>query len=429
LGLTNSSFNSPCVDASGNAVGDATLRLLSQCPGAGYDVNSAFQPALVPFDLSRGGTLFHFRGAATVKQQAAYLQDQITVSTLTLQLGLRADNYDGLSQAAAIEPRAGISYQVKPTGTVLRAGYGREFETPYNENLILSSSTGAGGLATNVFGAAAARPLLPGRRNHFTAGFEQAVGKWLVIDADYFWKFTTHAFDFDTLFNTPVAFPIEWAKSKIDGAAISVKMPEHRGFSFVSVMGHTRARFFNPENGGIIFNSPIPAGAFRIDHDQAFQQTTTVFYNFLKRFGGFGSLTWNYESGEVAGAVPDYATALTFTADEQQQIGLFCGSVFATLARPIRMCNSPHFGATRIRIPAAGSEDDDKNPPRIAPRHLFHAGIGFNNVFRSDKQQVALRFTVTNLTNVRALYNFESTFSGTHVVSPRAYQAEVALTF
>ena len=40
-----------------------------------------------------------------------------------------------------------------------------------------------------------------------------------------------------------------------------------------------------------------------------------------------------------------------------------------------------------------------------------------------------LKMTVTNLTNKVALYNFLSTFSGTHFVSPRAYQAELGWTW
>jgi len=36
---------------------------------------------------------------------------------------------------------------------------------------------------------------------------------------------------------------------------------------------------------------------------------------------------------------------------------------------------------------------------------------------------------VTNLTNKVALYNFLSTFSGTHFVPPRAYSAGLTLNF
>jgi len=42
---------------------------------------------------------------------------------------------------------------------------------------------------------------------------------------------------------------------------------------------------------------------------------------------------------------------------------------------------------------------------------------------------VRLRFTVLNLTNREALYNFLSTFSGTHFVTPRAYQLQLGVSF
>ena len=48
---------------------------------------------------------------------------------------------------------------------------------------------------------------------------------------------------------------------------------------------------------------------------------------------------------------------------------------------------------------------------------------------KSDKRRVTAKFTVTNLTNVAALYNFLSTFSGTHWVAPRTFQAEIGYVF
>jgi hypothetical protein len=39
------------------------------------------------------------------------------------------------------------------------------------------------------------------------------------------------------------------------------------------------------------------------------------------------------------------------------------------------------------------------------------------------------RFSVINLTNKLALYNFLSTFSGTHFVAPRTFQGSLGLNF
>ncbi len=428
LGLTDPSFNAPCVDASGRPVGDAQVADPSACQALGLSSNDAYQPGLAPFDLTRGGSLFTFNGSALIKQQAVYAQDSITFGRATAMAGVRLDHYDGLSSATLLQPRVGLSY-LAPASLVLRASYGRSMETPYNENLVLSSATGNGGLAQNVFGAVAASALRPGRRDQGDVGLEQGIGRWFVLDVDYFYKKTINAFDFDTLFNTPIVFPISWAHSQIDGISARINLVKHAGFSAFTVMGHNRARFFNPENGGILFNSPLPDGVFRIDHDQVFQQTTNLLYQAPSRLGAWGAFTWRYDSGLVAGSVPDFATALTLTPDQQAAIGLYCGSTFATATQGISSCNAPQFGATRLVIPAAGTENDDTNPPRIAPRHLFDLSLGLDSLVKTDRGRLSVQLSVFNLANKVALYNFLSTFSGTHFVPPRTVQAEVKWTF
>ncbi|HKC64614.1 MAG TPA: TonB-dependent receptor [Pyrinomonadaceae bacterium] len=390
-----------------------------------------FLPGLLQFDLTRGGSPFVFNGHTDIKQEALFAQDSLTLGNATVLVGVRFDNYNGLVHDNLFQPRLGLSYRIKSTNTVLRASYTRNFETPYNENLILSTATGAGGLANGILGDTSNQPLRPGRRNQFNAGFQQAIGRYIILDADYFNKRTTNAFDFNVLFNTSVVFPIEWQKSKIDGVSVRANLTNYKGLTAFIVAGHTRARYFPPESGGLFFNSDLPTGVFRIDHDQAFQQTTQVQYQFnqWKKVAPYVALTWRYDSGLVAGSVPDFATALTLTPDQQAQIGLFCGSTFATLSSPITTCTSATRGALRVRIPADGTENDDTNPPRIAPRHLFDFSAGTDNLFRTEGTRVTLRFTVINLTNKEALYNFLSTFSGTHFVSPRSFQGQIGVEF
>jgi hypothetical protein len=120
---------------------------------------------------------------------------------------------------------------------------------------------------------------------------------------------------------------------------------------------------------------------------------------------------------------------LSLTADQQAAIHLFCGSTVATRDAPLESCSSSDRGARLLAIPADGTEDDVTNPPRIAPRHLFNLGLGADNLFHGDKAKVRLRFSVVNLTNKEALYNFLSTFTGTHFVTPRAYQVQIGVSF
>ncbi len=426
-GLTDPGFNSPCVDQSGTPVPDASLTAPAQCGAHGYLPNASFQPSLLPYDLTRGGALFSFHGHTTVKEQSVYVQDSMSFGRLGISAGVRGDRYDGLSRSSAAEPRAGISYQLPHLRTVLRLSYARLMETPYNENLVLSSSTGPGGLAGGALGSTSVVPLAPGRRNQFNAGWAQALGRKVSIDADYFWKFTDGAFDFNVILNTPLNFPIQFRKAKIDGAMAKINLAEVHGFSAFAILGHTRSRLFSPEVGGINFGTQY-APVARPDHDQAYQQTTFLRYQPAARAPWIG-LTWRFDSGLVAVSVPDYATALTLSGDEQAQMGLYCGAVFATVSAPLRSCALPQFGATRVNIVPPGAYDPDRNPSRISPRNLFDIALGWNDIWHADILHLDARITATNLTNQVALYNFLSSFSGTHFVTPRSVQAELKLRF
>jgi hypothetical protein len=246
---------------------------------ASFLSNPGFQASLLPYDLSRGGTEFQFRGATTIYEESAFVQDTIKAGRWTFSPGLRFDRYDGLSHAYGVQPRVGIAYQVPFTATLLRLSYARIFLTPYNENLVLSSATGPGGLANGSLGATSVDPLQPARRNQFNAGIEQPFGKKFSVDAEYFWKFTDGAYDFNVILDTPLNFPVQFRKAKIDGAMVRMNLASVRGFTAFTVMGHTRSRLFSPEVGGINFGQQY-APVARPDHDQGFQQTTYARYQF-----------------------------------------------------------------------------------------------------------------------------------------------------
>ena len=65
----------------------------------------------------------------------------------------------------------------------------------------------------------------------------------------------------------------------------------------------------------------------------------------------------------------------------------------------------------------------------MAARNIFDAGVGIDDLLRGERYKTQLRFTAINLMNKAALYNFLSTFSGTHFVTPRALQVELRLLF
>ncbi len=412
---------------------------------------------LPPYDLTTGGGLFTFNGHTDVKELALYARDNITKGAWSLNLGMRGDFYNGLTTHREAEPRVGVAYNIKKTNTVLRVSYARVLETPFNENLVLSSIGCGNGVLNPLLGCTVqgVTPFAPGWRNEFHAGIQQAFGRYLVFSGEYIWKYTHNAYDFSVLGNTPITFPIEWDRSKIPGYAGRVSVPNYHGLSALAVFSSVAARFFTPQIGGA---GAVPAvavtsstsTAFRIDHDEKFNLTTHLQYQPWKLGPWFG-FNWRYDSGLVAGQTPCYggncaqttvdssgnpAVAMTdsfgtpLTADQEFEAGLFCGSLRATptVALP-NPCPLSEYGSTLLNVPKPNTENDDKNPPRIAARSLFDIAIGHDNVFRGDKYKVSLQLTAINLTNRYALYNFLSTFSGTHYVTPRSLTAEVGLHF
>jgi len=455
FGIIDPLLNAPCLDATGAPV--AGFNSPADCgtnqPNISSNPNATnpFLPLLGCFDLTRptpapadgcagtSSTLFPFLGHTDVKQLAMFAQDTITKGSWSLNLGLRGDFYNGLTTHKEAEPRLGIAYNVKKTNTVLRVSYARVLETPFNENLVLANNGCNSLVLSSLLGCAGSgqvTPFSPGWRNEFHAGLQQAFGKYVVFSGEYIWKYTHNAYDFSVLGSTPITFPIEWHNSKIPGFAGRVSVPNFHGFSALLVFSSVAARFFTPQIGGA---GAVPSGTignaftpFRIDHDERFNQTTHFQYQPWQR-GPWVGFNWRYDSGLVAGAVPVADASGTvdlsgLTGDQQLQAGLFCGSTRPTLNQPLGVCTAG-YGSTLISLPAPGKENDDSNPPRIAPRNLFDLAVGDDNLFHGERYKWSLRLSAINVTNKVALYNFLSTFSGTHYVTPRALTAEVGFHF
>jgi hypothetical protein len=456
-----------------DAFGIVNPGLLPSCPTA----LAAQCAILVPYDLTTGGQLYQYRGHTDVKELGLYVQDSINIKNWSFNVGIRGDLYNGLDAVSRqAEPRVGVAYNISKTNTVLRVSYARTMESPFNENLVLSGTGCSNPVVFAVMTVAQgfdciSNPLVPGFRNEFHAGLQQAFGKYFVLSGEYIWKYTHNGYDFNVFGASPITLPIEWHNSKIPGFAIRGSLPNFHGLSAFIVMSHVSARFFPPTVAGIA--PPAPPAVFRIDHDEVFNQTTHVQYQPWKR-GPWLGFNWRYDSGLVSGFVPCLAATATcsfstpvadgglanipqgnialvnnlngaaLTADQEFQSGLNCNGVTATPTSLIGQRTivngtlSPYYcsatgpgslTSSLIKIPAPGTEQDDHNPQRIAPRNLFDLSVGDDNLLNGDRYKWSVRLTAINLTNNYTLYNFLSTFSGTHYVTPRALTAEIGFHF
>jgi hypothetical protein len=466
FGIVDPTLNPVCLNPDGSPDLNPAVTNPAACNGA-LQINPNFNPLLACYDLTRSGPLpasdgcpnstagrYTFHGHADIRELALYLQDTMTIKNWTFNLGFRFDHYHGITSATQPEPRLGIAYNVKPTNTILRVSYARTLETPFNENLVLASLGCSDPVVNAIMSStispcATTTPLSPGWRNEFHAGLEQAFGRYFVLDGEYIWKYTHKAYDFSVLGDSPITFPIEWSRSKIPGFAVRASMPNFHGLSAFIVMSHVAARFFEPQVSGI-GATPICAlstgcEVFRIDHDEIFNATTHLQYQPWKIGPWFG-FNWRYDSGLVAGPAPcaggncangpngtdSIVDVSGITPDQQFEAGLYCGSVHATpttAISPSELCPASQYGSKYLSLPAAGAENDDHNPPRIASRNLFDVAVGDDNLFHGDRYKWSARLTVVNVTDKEALYNFISTFSGTHYVTPRAFTGTLGFHF
>lgn len=222
-----------------------------------------------------------------------------------------------------------------------------------------------------------------------------------------------------------ITFPISWKKSKLDGVTGRVSTTNLHGFQAYWTFGHTRAVF--PAREYRLLGTPLDS-VFRIDHDQAFQSTVNFRYQ-RPRNAEWVSFAWRYDSGLVVSGVPDVDAATMLTAAQQVTIGFSCDGRFASFTNPITDCSG--LGKSKLlTLPQTGTEDDDHNPDRVKARHIFNVGFGTDNLLHSEgARRVVASLEITNLANTVALYNFLSTFSGTHFLQPRTVVGHVGFVF
>ena len=373
MGITSSSFNAPG--------------------------SSGFNEALVPYDLTRGGTLFLFEDAQTGRQASAFVQSTLSFDRLTLNLGLRHDEYRFLVTGRQLQPRVGISYAVRDQALVLRASYNRNYQTPPNENLLLSNSEAASQLAPASVKEAlgsAYRPIQPERQDVIEAGAQFTIGSAVTIDSAIYRKTSTDQQDNNNFFDTGIIFPTTLAAIDVTGAEARLTVLPRRGWSGSLSATTGEAISTPPFTGGLFLGQDaidlLSAGPFPIDHDQRLSLQGQLAFDPEGPWWTSGSV--RYDSGLVSNpsdpaevaADPDYFDLLPYV-------------------------------------------ELDSNPPRVRPRTIVDLAAGLDLRNGRGQRTWSAQVQVTNLTNQTALYNFQSVFVGTRLVAPRTVSVKVARSF
>jgi outer membrane cobalamin receptor len=372
MGLTSAAFNAPGT--------------------AGYN------DALLPFDLTRGGAPFVFSDEQAGTQFSAFVQSTFALNKLSLNLGLRHDEYRFLVNGRQLQPRVGVSYALTDS-FILRASYNRNYQTPPNENLLLSNSEVAASLAPASVREALGstyQPIQPERQDVYEAGAQVSMGRMATIDTAIYRKVSRDQQDNNNFFDTGIIFPTTLSRIEVTGAEARLTILPRKGISGSLSATTGRAISSPPFTGGLFLGQDavdlLSAGPFAIDHDQ--------------RLGVQALLTL------------DPAGPWWLSSSVRYDSGLVSNP-----SDPAEVAADPDFADL---LPYVNLESD---PPRVRPRTIADIAAGVDFKDARGRRTWSAQLQVTNLTNRIALYNFQSVFVGTRLVAPRSLSVRVARNF
>ncbi len=225
FGVTDPAFNSPCIDATGVSV--AGHGADQPCAVRGGGISAEYEresergesvpagPAALRSDARRAAVQFSRHGQHQPVRVLRAGCDQLGQFRVFARLPAGPVRRADLGDRAATAAGHRLQHQEDGDGAARLRTRARSRRRSTRICCFRTRRERAGWRRT-CSGPTAA-PMQPGFRNQFNTGFQQAMGKYLMLDADYFWKYTHNAYDFNTLLNTTITFPIAWHNSKLDG--------------------------------------------------------------------------------------------------------------------------------------------------------------------------------------------------------------------
>ncbi len=217
----------------------------------------------------------------TASTYSGYLQDEWKIlENVTLNYGVRYDEYQAFSHGSQISPRANAVWQPLD-GTTLHIGYARYFSPPPFE-LVGSESVGRF-LNTSATPAIATDTTPTAERaNYFDAGAEQKFNDQLTVGIDSFFKRSVDLID-EGQFGAPIILtPFNYQHGKQYGGELTANYTNgpfsaYGNFALLHAIGENivSSQFnFGPDELAYISNHFI-----HLDHEQALTMSGGASYN------------------------------------------------------------------------------------------------------------------------------------------------------
>jgi hypothetical protein len=329
-------------------------------------------------------------------EQAAFVQDQVHLGNWTINAGIRWDHYQLILNRQAVDPRLSIARYFPSAGLVVHFSYDRVFQTPSNENILLSSSTAA----TTLNPVSLQLPVEPSEGNYYEAGVTKDFFGKVKLDANYFRRLVNNYADDDQIDNTTISYPIAFRKAIIYGAEAKLQVPDWHGVSGFLSYSYTVGNAWFPVTGGLFLgdDAVIPTtGHLPGSQDQRNTVRGRVRYQVAPRF-------W------IAGGI-QYDTGLPFDfqCPDGETLQQCIAGVAATYGQQV---------VDRINF-ARG---------RIYPAFQVNVSAGAD-VYKSERFNVRLQADGQNLTNVLNVIDFGGLFSGNAIGPSRSFALRLTTTF
>jgi outer membrane receptor protein involved in Fe transport len=239
--------------------------------------DAGLQTTDVPITIKDNGT----KGQSI---ESGYVGDQWNAtSTLTINYGLRFDDYDGYSNGSQWSPRLNAVW--KPfDGTTVFGGYSRYYTPPPFE--LIGTETVA------KFANTTAAPTVTlddvpvaEKADYFDVGIQQRMFDALTLGVDSYYRKSNHLID-EGQFGAPIVLtPFNYADGRIKGIEFTASYAGDAGFSAYANLALQRTRGEDIQSSQFNFDPDelayIATHAIHLDHEQRTTASTGISYTYL----------------------------------------------------------------------------------------------------------------------------------------------------
>ncbi|MGN6237833.1 TonB-dependent receptor [Dyella sp.] len=241
------------------------------------------QASTTPINILDGNRL-------TAKTWSAYVQDEWSIGDkLTVNYGLRGDEYKAFRTESQLSPRLGAVYQATDS-TVLHAGYSRYFTPPATEAITTSNIAKFDG-TTNALPDNGNNTPLAERSDYFDVGVSQNVGPNLTLGVDAYYRKVQRLQDEGQFGAALVYSTFNYARGRIKGVEFTA-----------NYANGPLSAYFNLSASRAIGNRVITSQYNFAADDLAYVANHWIFLDHDQAYSSSGGISYALDEGTRVGA-------------------------------------------------------------------------------------------------------------------------------